>query len=210
MKEIYFVRHGESEGNIGANYQIETTPLSPKGKEQAAYIAQRAKNLPIEAILASTMTRAQETAHAISSELGLPIESSDLFVERRRPVEQRNQPKDSQEAKMAEIEFIRSASTPGYHYSDEENFDDLKERAQAALALLESHPKDRLLVVTHGLYLRVLMAYAIFGEELNGHELDNMIGAFVTNNTGITVMKFDAVRARPWIICTWNDHAHLG
>lgn len=210
MKTIYFVRHGESEGNVGTHYQEETTPLSEKGHTQAIALGERAKRLPIETIVASTMVRAQQTSAAISEATGIAIESSDVFIERRRPSEQINQLKDSERAVEAEEAIIRNSGIPGYRYSDEENFDELMERAGRALSYLENHPSDNILVVTYGVFLRVLATYSIFGEGTTEREFKGILSSFTSSNTGLTVLKYDSAQERPWSLLTWNDHAHLG
>lgn len=210
MKEIYLVRHGESEGNAGTHYQNENTPLTERGREQAAFVAERAARLPLEALIASTMVRAQETAAILSKKIGLPVSSSELFVERRRPTEQIDQRKDDPEVMAAEEAIMQSSSVPGIRFSDEENFDDLNARSRAALAFLETHPKDRILVVTHGVFLRNIVAQVIFGQDLKGEDCGHVLNAFIASNTGITVLRFDPTLVNPWKLLTWNDHAHLG
>lgn len=210
MKEIYLVRHGESEGNAGTHYQNENTRLTVYGRKQAAFVAERAAKLPLEALIASTMVRAQETASIISELIGLPVDSSELFVERRRPTEQIDQRKDDPDVLAAEVAIMQSSSVTGIRFSDEENFDDLNDRCRKALALLETHPKDKILVVTHGVFLRNIVAQVIFGQDLRGEDCGHVLNAFIASNTGITVLRFDPTLAKQWRLLTWNDHAHLG
>src|SRR4051812_32723762 len=88
MKTIYFVRHGESESNVGERYaDDETAPLTEKGRSQAEALAERCAKLPIEAILASPLERTRETATKISDQIEIPIEFSRELVERPIPTE---------------------------------------------------------------------------------------------------------------------------
>lgn len=98
MKTIYFVRHGESKGNASDRYQMDSSLLSERGREQAVQIAKRFSRLSIETIISSTMPRASETAETISALIGLPVEYSSLFVERRRPSAQQGLIRTSPEA----------------------------------------------------------------------------------------------------------------
>lgn len=210
MKEVFLVRHGESEGNAGTHYQNAETPLTQKGVEQAGFMAQRAMKLGLDTILASTMTRAQQTARIIAEAVGVPFASSELFVERRRPAEQINQPKDDPLVMAAEEAIMRSSSISGMRFSDEENFDDLNVRSAQALALLESLPGQKILVVTHGVFLRNIVAQVIFGQRLTGEDCGRVLESFIASNTGITVLQFNPDRNKQWKLLTWNDHAHLG
>ena len=75
-----------------------------------------------------------------------------------------------------------------------------------------------MLVVTHGLFLRMLIATVLLGKDLTGPEYKRFFDATLTKNTGISVLQFleeeHARRDRParrgWILYVYNDHAHLG
>jgi len=206
-KRIYFVRHGESEGNAGVMRQPLDSPLTKKGAEQAAFIAKRVARLPFDALISSTLKRAVETAHMIEEETGKTTEYSDLFVERRRPSITYGILKTDPIGLAADREVTENFDKPGYRHSDEENFDDLKARAAAALAYLLERPEQRLVVVTHGFFLRIVAAYAIFGSRLTGHECEQVIRTLRMENTGLTILD---QTGQGWIMRTWNDHAHLG
>src|SRR3989344_9597721 len=78
---------------------------------------------------------------------------------------------------------------PGYRHSDEENFDDFKKRSLACLKYLEDRNEGHIVVVTHGFFLRVLMAAVLFGDTLTGEECEHMIRSLQMDNTGITVIR---------------------
>jgi|SRR3989344_2608516 len=211
MKNIYFVRHGESEGNVSIIAQDASSPLTEKGRKQARFISERCSKLPVDIILSSTMQRAKETAKTIAERIDKPVEYSDLFIERRRPKEQRGKMKSGPEFLRADETIIKNFSTSGWRLSDEENFDDLKTRAGEALKSLAAREENNVLVVTHGFILRVVLAHAIFGEKLTGDICSRFISAFHMENTGITILGYDKKNLEsPWWLWVWNDHAHLG
>lgn len=210
MKKVYFVRHGESEGNVGPIRQTLATPLTQKGKSQAQAVAIRCTSFPIDTIISSSMNRAKETAHIILDKVNKPIEYSDLFVERRRSSEVLGKPKNDPIALKIENEIETNFRKSGWRYSDEENFDDLKNRALDALQHLAEKPEENILVITHGLFLRIVMACVVFGNDLTGDECDQFIRAFHMENTGITVIDYDEKEEGwTWRLWIWNDHAHL-
>lgn len=216
MKTIYCVRHGESEGNVLLRYQTPAEPLSEKGKQQAEFIADRATKLPIEVIIASPAMRTMDTAAAISRKTGISVESTELFAERRTPsVVWGHSIADPRFAEIRDKIFEFQNET--YRHSDEENFQDLKKRANAALALLEQRAEDHILVVSHGLFLRTLAARILLGENMSGAEYIQVLRSLRTRNTGLSVFlyKEDADRGvegpeSRWQLLVWNDHAHLG
>lgn len=211
MKKIYFVRHAESEGNAGAIRGTHLSKLSEKGKAQADKIAERCAKLPIEAIISSTMIRAVETSEQINRKLSRPVYHSDLFNERRRPSEQLGKPKDDPKALNSEKEIFAHFAEKGYRFSDEENFEDLHSRAKKALVHIEGMKEEHILVVTHGVFMKVILACVLFENSLNGKLCQDILKKFHMENTGITVLCFDPENTtNRWWVWIWNDHAHLG
>lgn len=84
-KHIYFVRHGQTKGNVEKLVQSPDDPLNENGLLQAARIAERSKNIDFQKIIASDYPRAQQTAQAIAEANGMQIETSPLFRERLGP-----------------------------------------------------------------------------------------------------------------------------
>jgi len=210
MKKIYFVRHGESEGNAGPVRQTKLSPLTKKGKQQANSVAKRCAEFPIETIICSTMTRAKETAEIILKNISKPIEYSDLFIERRRPKEVYGKPKDDPIGIEVEKSIENNFHLPGFRFSNEENFEDLKKRAREALQYLANRKEENILVVTHGLFMRILVAYVLFGEKLTGEECSNFMKGLYMENTGISAFEYGEIEKIPhWWLWMWNDHSHL-
>jgi broad specificity phosphatase PhoE len=139
-----------------------------------------------------------------------PIKYSDLFVERLLPSATFGKPKD--DPKSVEIMGMidRNFYDPDYHYADEENFTDLKLRAQNALHYLSELKEDNILVVTHSYFMRVLVAYVTFGDGLTARECKRFIKTFYMENTGLSILGYDIMARSPWRLLVWNDHAHLG
>jgi len=211
MKRIYFVRHGESEGNAGAFRQGPSTTLSDKGKKQAEAVAKRLNRLPIETIISSTYPRAMETADIINETLGKPIEHSELLIERRRPSLIVGRKNEDPEIVAIEKLIQDNFHEKDWRHSDEENFEDMKARALDAIRLIESREENHILIVTHGIFLKMIAACMIMGKELTSREYHNICVTLTVDNTGISVLeRMDSSKYdRPWIILTWNDRAHI-
>ncbi|MES2215736.1 MAG: histidine phosphatase family protein [Patescibacteria group bacterium] len=207
MKTIYFVRHGESRANVELDGVGVDSSLTQQGQRQAEFVAHRCARLPIDCIIASTYKRAQETGEIIQKKLGKPIEFCDLFVERRTASEHHG---------MLETEWVKTISEisgymyePGFHFSDEENFEDLMIRAGKALDFLAQRKEEHILVVTHGSFLRDMLALMIFKENVSPIIRRSMTRGLSTNNTGLTMVQYHE-EENQWSMITWNDHAHLG
>ncbi|MEK7641800.1 MAG: histidine phosphatase family protein [Patescibacteria group bacterium] len=208
MKHIYLVRHGESEGNVGLYRQGPQSPLTEKGREQARVIAERFRHVPLDGFVSSTMTRAHETAEIISAVIGKPFDRSELFIERLRPSAQYGMPKKSPESAAIDKILLENYADPDFRFADEENFKDLDERAQKSLDFFLEHPGEHILVITHGLFMRVLVGKVIFGDQLTGKLCDGLFRAMKTHNTGLSIFVHDQEKGG-WVVRSWNDHSHL-
>ncbi|MFT3798634.1 histidine phosphatase family protein [Microbacterium sp.] len=63
---LYLVRHGE---HLDAEHGLEDGPLSPRGRRQAARLADRLSGVPLDAVWHSPLERAAETARAVAERL---------------------------------------------------------------------------------------------------------------------------------------------
>lgn len=212
MKTVYLVRHGESTENVrtDATFRNHHADLTDTGRQQAETIAERAARLPLDVIIASTMVRAQDTAEAIRAATGLPMESSELFVERIVASSLVGgawaDPEFVKRFRSWEATFFSDAS-----YEDGENFSAICARGQEALAYLAARPESDILVVTHGFFLRIILGLVLLQERFEAEDMRKLFTTVKTRNTGITVLRYDAEDLRgAWQMLTWNDHAHLG
>ncbi len=74
MLRLYLVRHGETAWNVQRRYQGQSDlPLSDVGVEQAEALACRLADEKFDAIYASDLKRAWETANAIAEKSGLAV-----------------------------------------------------------------------------------------------------------------------------------------
>lgn len=217
MKTVYLVRHGEAEINPSAEnkpayYKGALADLTPRGYVQAETIAGRVQNVTVDTIIASTMTRAQQTAQVISKRLKKPFESTDLFTERRNPTSFIGLPWDDPETQRLDREWTSTFTTRGIRMLDGENFDDISGRASSALDFLSSKREENILVVTHGIFLRCLLGRMLFKETFAPEHLAAFVDGFKTANCGLTLAHYgDTSKADGgWYISTWSDHAHLG
>lgn len=212
MKKLYLVRHAESEGNVGTHQQGPSTPLSEKGTQQSTLIAERFKSIEIDCILSSPQKRAKTTAQTIANVVGKDIEYSDLLIERKKPTVVIGMDRSSQEFDDIEKSIYDNFHDLEWKHSDEENFLELKSRAIELLAYAESLAEENILMISHGVFMSMLTAYAIFGSELTSQEFWAVFVGTEHKNTGITILKQSKYKDEParWKLLTWNDHAHLG
>ncbi|MDP2629563.1 MAG: histidine phosphatase family protein [Candidatus Harrisonbacteria bacterium] len=204
-KQIYLVRHGESDGNALGVVQGPDTELSKEGLHQAERIGQRLSNLNFNLLLSSPFHRAEQTAQIISKNTGKEIEYSDLFIERRRPSAMLGLKQSSSEY-ISLHERYTQAFADGEEYEDGESFAAIAARAKKALRFLDEREEEKIVVVTHGMFLRMLCSFVILGDVLDAKTCTKFIQTLKTRNTGISIFNKSE---KGWRLEAWNDHAHF-
>ncbi len=216
MKTVYFVRHGEGENNARTKkeYLGYTAALTERGHSQARMIAERASKLSFDVLVSSPWRRTKETAEGIAKLTGHPIEYSELFYERRCPESFIGRTFDDPETQRMHKEWLAVFRAGEGRYLDGENFEDMKQRAADAWRFLTERAEESMLVVTHGVFLRMLYAYAVLGEALTASLYFEIEETMRTDNTGLTIFQYNSEDHESpdlrWRLRVWNDHAHLG
>src|SRR3989338_1862110 len=208
-KIIYFVRHGETELNAKGIRQGPEGSLSAKGREQALATAKRFpkhKGRP-EVIISSTYQRTKETANIISEELKMPVEYCDLLVERRNPSEIIGHEGGEREVRKIVDQIDKSYHTDDLRYSDEENFEDLKERARKLLFYITERPEERIIMVTHGIFLKMVVSYMLHGEKLTASEYNKLSYFNPIDNASMAICSYTThfFKKDEWKLIVWND-----
>lgn len=200
---IYLVRHGSTTQVENRICQQNTEPLNDLGRQQAQALAARFKKVHLDLVVSSPHTRAIQTAQAITPHVTV----SDLFVEVRKPSEVIGKPKDTDFVKdiLQKIGDMY-AIDPSWHYSDEENYEDLKKRGLSALEYLIAQNKDNVLVVSHGNFIGILAALMVFGQDLDVISSLKLKNFLRLSNTGVSICTYEDAR---WKLLCWNDSFHL-
>ncbi len=211
-KLIYFVRHGETILNAEGIHQGPDGKLTDKGRAQALETAKRfpkEKGRP-EVMYASPFERTRETAEIIACELEMSIKSikyTDLLMERRNPSEIIGH--SGLEPKVRQIveQMDKSFHEDNFRYSDEENFTDLKARAKKLLRFIAWRPHQRMIMVTHGIFLKMVIAYMLHGDKLTATEYNKLSYSNTMDNAGMTICTYTThwFKRNAWKLLVWND-----
>lgn len=212
LKQIYFIRHGRTGGNEKNTYQDGTVPLSVTGEKQAYFVGERFRSIPIEAIIASDYIRTKQTAAAIAEATKLKVETSELFREIRRPDDILGMVKTEEYADKIMKEMFSREMEPEWHYGNEENLFDAVKRARKALDLIKNRAEKVLTVVTHEIFIKMMMAAMAVEDDARAVRLFQDIRFFmIGENTGMTVAELVEKDGKEnFRLHIWNDHAHLG
>jgi broad specificity phosphatase PhoE len=200
--QIFFVRHGSTDSLEKRICQPNDEPLNQKGQEQAKELAKRFSGTHLDLIISSPHTRALQTAQAISPD----IEISPLFAEVRKPTEIIGKSKDRDDVKniLQKIGDMYPID-PTWHYTDEENFEDLKQRGLNALNFLIAQNKENILIVSHGNFVALLIGLMFFGNNLPVDVSLRLKNFLRFSNTGVSICNYENYK---WQLHCWNDTSH--
>lgn len=146
---LYLVRHGETDWNSQRRIQGTTDiPLNDTGRGQAARTGRLLSRRQWDAVIASPLSRALETASIIAGELGLPEPTTDVRLVERNYGE-------AEGLDFAEMNrrFPEDSPVPG-----REKRSAVAARAIAALMdIAHAHPEESVVVVSHGGLIRSVL-----------------------------------------------------
>jgi probable phosphoglycerate mutase len=149
--ELLLVRHAEPDYRAGGNGFAQDPPLTPRGWQQALRLASRLRKTPVQAVYASTMRRAVETAGAVATAKGLPLTCVDSLREidiDLGALASVAAGSDGAPRELAQRFIDRPTwdALPGMEPSKQ-----FRRRVIEALeAIVAAHPDGRVIVVAHG------------------------------------------------------------
>lgn len=193
-RRFYIVRHGETLMNAQHLRQGPDGTLSEKGRHQAQRVGDYLKPFHINRIISSSYQRAEETASIIAAELGkTSFKTSSLLIERRNPSEIVG--KSTHDPKVVHIvdQIDLAYHKDSYRFSDEENFVELKRRAKKAIRLLRHQYAHNTVIVTHHVFLKMLVAYMLYHKHLTAAEFTKLQFFNFSSNASITFCEY-----HPW------------
>lgn len=166
MRLLGLVRHGVTEWNAQGRLQGQrNTPLSGQGKLQAAALGRALSRDGWEAIYSSDLERAAETARLLARASGFP-EAALLADERLR--ERSFGPLEGTTLAEREARWGGAAyDAPGV-----ESPASVASRGAAFCADILRRPERRVLAVTHGAFIKLLLA-ELLGERAPTVDVDN-------------------------------------
>ncbi|MCO6489312.1 MAG: histidine phosphatase family protein [Phaeodactylibacter sp.] len=200
QKEIYIIRHGETDYNRQGIVQGQgvDTSLNALGRRQARAFYDRYKDAGFEAVLTSRLRRTHETVQAFIGQ-GLPWEQ---FADINEIGWGDHEGRKSTPAMMQQYREITDEWKKGnFHASLEgaESAAGLAERISRFVEHLRGRPESTLLVCSHGRAMRCLMCL------LQQQPLQNMDN-FEHANTGLYQVQYQGDIFR---FVLENDLSHL-
>lgn len=197
--EIILIRHGETDWNSQQRMQGHSnSDLSEVGRGQIQALGELMKNVSFDHIYSSDSLRTSQTAEAITQYSGHTLQFDQRIREKNLGV---FEGLTSTEAKERHPEIYRLFKTAGANYVIDEG-ESTQQLLERALEFIEEirlrHPQERVVMVTHGGVVRVLMKHAL------GLSIDAPT-RFIIKNTGI----FGLIWNENWLVTQMGGVSHL-
>ncbi|WP_409296545.1 histidine phosphatase family protein [Peribacillus sp. SCS-26] len=201
MLTIYLVRHGKTEWNVATRWQgWGNGELTPEGVMGAERLAGRLQDEPIDLVYSSSSKRAWHTAEIIIGNRPIQILKDDRLREMHFGDWEGRTKADVISQYANEVKAFWE--TPHLYIRDQgELFQDVYARAENIWnELLEKHTSGTLLIVSHSIFLRVLLSF------IKKTPLQDLFNQTPLLNTSLT--KIEVKKGQPEIIFQ-GDVSHL-
>lgn len=197
---IILVRHGETDWNATGRIQGHNdTPLNAVGRRQARQVAQRLACESVRGLYASDLVRAFETATIIGERLGLTVVTSPQLRERHYGAWEGLTAAEIQERYLEQYAQWRTRSTD-FAPPQGETISQLLTRALIELQIIaRRHPREMVVVVTHGGLCYVLISHILGSVDGDRRE-------FSFGNASMHTLEVSGDR---WSVISMNEIAHL-
>lgn len=197
--ELLLIRHGQSASVVPGSPDSADPPLSELGHRQAVALAERVGARSFDAIYASTMARAIQTADAIAAEHGQPVVQDPQL----REVDLGEWADGGYRSRAAanDPEFLRFVAAGRWDLIPGSEGDaPFRRRVMTAVRrLAHAHPDRSVAVVCHGGVINAVLAEILGIERTTFTPIEN---------TSVSVVRFDPPTDR-WLVVSLNDATHL-
>lgn len=180
---LYLTRHGETVWNIEKRLQgWNNSPLTDEGIIQAENLSNRIKELNIDVIYSSTSERALKTAEILKKSRGIEIRLNEGLKEMGFGLWEGMIWDEIENSKEYGPELYNLYNNPKkYKPFGGETLEEFHKRTHRAIkSIIEENRGKEVLVVTHGMTLKLIVA---FFEQLEAQEA---IGGIVMGQTSLT------------------------
>lgn len=161
-KQVFLIRHGESESNAGAiTPNHHATPLTPLGQRQATAVAQLFTHLDL--IVTSSYTRAQQTA--VPTQARFPHATQETWpIHELVYIDPQKYINTTGADRVPHIYSFMENPDPDFADGHEaESFRTMLTRVDNMLTRIQNSTAEQIAIFTHGAFLRLFWWYWLLG-----------------------------------------------
>jgi len=202
MTKIYLIRHAEAEGNLYRRAQGHyDARITAKGHRQIAALAERFRDVHLDALYSSDLLRTRTTAGAITKYHELPMNLEPQLREICLGSWE-DEPWGDLSYKYPEAMVAFNDDPEAWSAPGSEAFEHLKERMVATvLRLAAAHDGQTIACVSHGMAIRTLLSH-IMG--VPSREIRRLPHG---DNTSVSLLEVEGDEMK---VVFYNDGSHLG
>ena len=207
---LILIRHGKTDVHLENKRQSPDSPLGEYGRKQAEILASKMNLNQIDHLYSSDWPRAFQTAQILSRPSSKEIKIYPLVHEIEKSPILDNILEDSEINLRFKKELQENKNNFDWKFDNRgESFREAIERAQKVLKFLETeHPNDTVAIVSHGIFIAVVTALVLLGNDFDNKTFRNLCWSLKIHNTGVSSFKFDP-ESKHWSMICFNDHSHL-
>ena len=201
MTEIYVIRHVQAEGNLYRHMQGHWDgDVTASGRQQRDALAERFKDIPVDAVYSSDLWRARFTATAVTKYHDLPVRTDTRLREINiGPWEA--EPFANVVWEYPELFDTFMHDPEHFYFAGAETYQQVQARALTALyEIAEQNPGRTVVITTHGITIRCMLT-KLLNIPLNDSET-----VPIFQNTGVAHLFYEEGRFR---VDYLNDASHL-
>ncbi len=201
MTQIYLIRHAEAEGNLYRRiHGWYNSLITENGYRQIAALADRFRNIKIDAVYASDLFRTMTTARAVYEPKGLPLYTNVSLREVHMGWWE-----DHPWGEIARIDreelALFNATSPDWKVEGGESLEEVRTRvAETLRSIAARHEGETVAVFCHGTAIRNTLAY------FDGLSVAESAGLAHSDNTAVSLLEFQGGQAK---VIFRDDNSHL-
>ena len=202
MTTIYLIRHAEAEGNLFRRAQGHWNgKITPLGKKQIDALAERFKDVHLDAVYSSDLDRAKETAGALLRGRDLELHTTRELREIHMGVWEGDS-WGNLSYKWPEQMYLFNNDPAKWHVPGCESLDMCSRRMTAALkGIAEENDGKTVGVVAHGMCIKIFLMGVL------GIRSDDPEGMMHGDNTSVSLLRYEN---GAFTVEYYNDNSHLG
>lgn len=167
LKQVFFIRHGETKMNRGLRHQGPDEPLTERGREQVMELVEFLRTQQIDTLIASNYVRARETADIVARELNLTYSIEPSVREFGRPLSLYGRHHFSPASFRYLFDLYRNRLNLLWNREGAENLAHVRERVRDAKFMIESSPGRRVAVISHRIFMTMFTETVCYDQPLS-------------------------------------------
>jgi broad specificity phosphatase PhoE len=191
LTTLHLIRHGQTDWNLERRVQGQTdSQLTATGRQQAEDIAAALQSIPFSAAYSSSSIRARDTAASILKHHSLELVLRDDMREIHLGAWEGQLYADVEVHDPDNMRYFQQDPSQ-FKMSGAESFADVRMRAMAVIDdLLSRHKNEHLLLVSHGIWIKAILA------DIEQRELRDFWRPPQMANCCHSIIEFDADKAK--------------